>query len=433
MLNKSYTAITHLFINQSAGKCVHHSLLCKRSSKLKKNVIRYSSGVPSCFEVKKHLLKKLPTSSTVGISINYQRYASRLAYYEFGEPAKVIKHEHFDDPIVEQTESDTVIVRMLAAPINPAHINTIQGIYPIRPKEFPAIGGTEGIGKVIKVGGNVKRLKIGDLVYPKLMPDGNGVWSTHIKTNASNFDKVTLKTQLEFDKVSVKADDSSHMIMGLSVLRINPGTALRILTDFVPDMKKGDIVIQNGANSAVGQAVIQIAKDMGLRTVNIVRDREDIDKLKEYLKSIGANYVWTESELRSAKEFHNKTLPKARLALNCVGGTSSAEISKCLEHRGTHVTYGGMSLKPVLASTSSLIFKDIIYRGFWFSKWIEEHTDAPELKDMYNYLESMFLAGKISLPKHKLVSIFDENECLNALKDSLNGKVGEKIILDMME
>jgi len=224
------------------------------------------------------------------------------------------------------------------------------------------------------------------------MPDGNGVWSTHIKSESSNFDKVTLKTQLQYNKISSQSQENISMIAGLSVLRTNPGTALRMLKDFVPDLKEGDIVIQNGANSAVGQAVIQIAKSLGLVSVNVVRDRDDIDKLKQYLIDMGANYVWTESELRSAKDFQNKTLPKARLALNCVGGTSSAEISKCLEHKGVHVTYGGMSLKPVLASTSSLIFKNITYRGFWLSKWIEENSDSTQLKDMYNYLESMYLS-----------------------------------------
>ena len=366
-------------------------------------------------------------------NISTRRYASRLAYYEFGDPGTVIKHETFDEPMIDSSDSNTIIVRMLAAPINPAHINTIQGTYPIRPKEFPAIGGTEGIGKVINIAKNVERLKIGDLVYPKLMPDGNGVWSTHIKSSASNFDKVTLKTQLEYNNMSSDKNACRKLTAGLSVLRINPGTALRMLTDFVPDLKVGDVVIQNGANSAVGQAVIQIARNMGFVTVNIVRDRDDIEQLKGYLRGIGANYVWTESELKSAKEFKNKILPKARLALNCVGGTSSAEICKCLEYRGVHVTYGGMSMKPVFASTSSLIFKDISYRGFWFSKWIEEHANTTQLNDMYNNLESMFLSRNLTLPKYKLVSIFDQEACFNALKNALEGKIGEKIIFDLSE
>ena len=69
-------------------------------------------------------------------------------------------------------------------------------------------------------------------------------------------------------------------------------------------------------------------------------------------------------------------LPKPKLGLNCVGGASGLELCKvdlamCIKHctnalclalqaladRGVHVTYGGMSRKPVTAATSHMIFK----------------------------------------------------------------------------
>ena len=56
-----------------------------------------------------------------------------------------------------------------------------------------------------------------------------------------------------------------------------------MLIDFIK-LKPGDVVIQNGANSAVGQAVMQIARTMDVKTVNVVRDREDIDTLKQRLE-----------------------------------------------------------------------------------------------------------------------------------------------------
>ena len=221
----------------------------------------------------------------------HSRRASRLAYHEFGSPSEVVKYETFEDPCTEGSETNAVIVRMLAAPINPAHINIIQGTYPIKPKSFPAVGGTEGIGQVHQVGSQVKRLKTGDLVFPSI---SDGFWTTHVKGKESDFDKVTLKSQLAFEASASSSDERRKIIAGLSVMRINPGTALRMIKDFVPDLKAGDIIIQNGANSAVGQAVIQIAKHMELRTVNVVRDREDIAQLNHYLTSIGADYVWTE-------------------------------------------------------------------------------------------------------------------------------------------
>lgn len=38
-----------------------------------------------------------------------------------------------------------------------------------------------------------------------------------------------------------------------------------------------------------------------------------------------------------------------------------------LRDGGTHVTYGGMSLRPVTMPASLLIFKDIAFKGFWLS------------------------------------------------------------------
>lgn len=44
-----------------------------------------------------------------------------------------------------------------------------------------------------------------------------------------------------------------------ATIAVNPGTAYRMLKDFV-HVGSGDTVIQNGANSAVGQAVIQVSE-----------------------------------------------------------------------------------------------------------------------------------------------------------------------------
>lgn len=77
----------------------------------------------------------------------------------------------------------------------------------------------------------------------------------------------------------------------------NTSTAYRMLKDFV-DLQPGDSVIQNGGNSAAGQNVIQFCKAWGLKSINIVRNRPDIDKLKEHLNGLGATYVLTEEELR---------------------------------------------------------------------------------------------------------------------------------------
>lgn len=82
-----------------------------------------------------------------------------------------------------------------------------------------------------------------------------------------------------------------------ATIAVNPCTAYRMLKDF-ENLKEGSTVIQNGANSAVGQAVIQIAKFFNINTINVVRDRPDFESLRSHLISLGATHVVVENELR---------------------------------------------------------------------------------------------------------------------------------------
>lgn len=83
----------------------------------------------------------------------------------------------------------------------------------------------------------------------------------------------------------------------LAGIASNPCTAFRMLKDFV-QLNPGDTVIQNGGNSACGQNVIQLCRILNLTSISIVRNRTEIDDLKSYLKSLGADYVFTEEEIR---------------------------------------------------------------------------------------------------------------------------------------
>lgn len=62
---------------------------------------------------------------------------------------------------------------------------------------------------------------------------------------------------------------SDMRIEDAATATINPATALSMLEKF-EDLQPGDVVVQNGANSAVGKHVIQLCKWMDVRTVNVV-------------------------------------------------------------------------------------------------------------------------------------------------------------------
>lgn len=316
-----------------------------------------------------------------------------MIYTNHGDPSQVVKLEPLELPPVS---ANSVMVKMLAAPINPSDINMIQGTYAILP-DLPAVGGNEGVGQVTEVGNQVTTVKVGDWVITR--DAGLGTWRTAAVWKEE--DLITLPNDIP--------------LLSAATLGVNPCTAIRMLSDFEA-LKPGDSVIQNAANSGVGQAVIQIAAARGVHTINIVRDRADLQQLTDRLKAMGATHVIKEETLRrpEMKELF-KTCPRPKLALNGVGGKSATELLRSLQNGGTMVTYGGMAKQPVTVPVSALIFKDVKIRGFWVTQWKKDHSqDEGAMRAMLVELCSLIRAGKLSAPACTEHSIQDFQKALHA-------------------
>lgn len=314
-------------------------------------------------------------------------------YRTHGDPSRVIQLENIDLPPVGAKD---VLVKVLAAPINPSDINMIQGTYAILP-DLPAIGGNEGVAQVIEVGSLVESLKAGDWVIPR--DAGLGTW----------------KTEAVFGEDDVSSLPNNIPLLSAATLGVNPCTAFRMLSDF-EELKPGDTVIQNAANSGVGQAVIQIAAARGIKTINVIRDRPQFAELSERLKAIGASYVVKEEDLRrpEMKELF-KVCQKPKLALNGVGGKSATELLRHLQFGGSLVTYGGMSKQPVTVPVSALIFKDVKVRGFWVTRWKRDHShDGSAFRAMLDELCALIQQGKLTAPACTEVELQDYHKALDA-------------------
>jgi mitochondrial enoyl-[acyl-carrier protein] reductase / trans-2-enoyl-CoA reductase len=297
--------------------------------------------------------------------------AKALAFKEYGSPGDVLSlHTHSISP----AHSNLVSVKFLASPINPADINQVEGVYPSKPtfttslgtQEPIAVGGNEGVAEVMSTGDKVTELKKGDWVIAKR--PGFGTWRTFAQTTADNLLKITNKEGITPAQAAT--------------VSVNPVTAYRMLKDIV-SLSEGEWWVQNGANSAVGRAAIQLGKLWGYKSINVVRDRDSgLDTLKSELESLGADVVVTESEIQSSAfkdKFRELTQGKpVRLGLNCVGGSSALQLAKMLSYDGHLVTYGAMSKKPVNVPAGMLIFKNIHFDGFWVSKWGETHPEEKQ-------------------------------------------------------
>lgn len=168
-----------------------------------------------------------------------------------------------------------------------------------------------------------------------------------------------------------------------ATVSVNPVTAWRMLKDFV-DLRAGDWFIQNGANSGVGRAAIQLAKLWGLNNIAIVREKgtEKTERLKNDLQDLGATHVITDEQLKD-RGFHDQISEwtgggkgTVRLGLNCVGGEPAMTMSRLLGPGATMVTYGAMSKAPLRVGASTLIFKDLRFAGFWVSRWADQNPEA---------------------------------------------------------
>ena len=179
-----------------------------------------------------------------------------IIFHEFGPPDKVLSIVEEEVP---EPRAGEVLIRVEASPINPADLNVIEGKYPKRP-ELPAVAGMEGTGVIVSIGPEVSGCSAGDRV---IVPHGSGAWRQYNTVPASGV-------------IIVPPDIPA---LQAAMLKINPPTAWRMLHDFVK-LQPGDWVIQNAANSAVGRAVIVMAKSMGAHTASVVRRPELIPELK---------------------------------------------------------------------------------------------------------------------------------------------------------
>ena len=302
-------------------------------------------------------------------------------------------------PLETRVEPTQVAFRMLASPINPADINQIEGVYPVMPP-LPAVAGNEGVAEVTQVGSKVTSVRVGDWFIPAQagfgtllsfflfqlasFPQGNPS-HCHPLLGGELF-KGTWRTEGVWEETMVQRIQRDVPLEFAATLSVNPCTAYRMLQDFVT-LREGDAVIQNGANGGVGRAVIQLAARRKFRTINIVRKRDNFKELESDLLGLGATLVITDEDLvkvpatlenirrvlgASIGGKGERDLPA--LALNCVGGDNATNMLRYLRPGGVMVTYGGMSRRPVVIPTGSLIFKDHSFRGFWMTRWSQENS-----------------------------------------------------------
>lgn len=312
-----------------------------------------------------------------------------------GEPADVLRCVEAPTPAAQRGQA---VVAMEAAVIHPADLLTIQGRYAAHPRFPGATPGNEGVGRIVDVGEDVT-LAVGTRV---LLPMGSGTWRDHVVVTAS---------QLVPAPDDVPADQ-------LAMASINPLTASLLLSSIL-ELRPGEWVIQNAANSAVGQLVARLARARGLRTVNIVRRAA----AERTVHAAGGHVVVMAGDDLAATVQRYTNGDQIRLALDAVGGSHTGRIAQCLTLGGTVVNYGALAGKPCAISPDLTIFRDIRLRGFWLSHWLQR-TPTQARQQALTDLLPLVADGTLEVPVQATYRLDQIHEAVaHAAQPGRSGKV----------
>ena len=319
----------------------------------------------------------------------------RVDIERYGAPDQVARCVEVAD--VGPPGPGEVVFDVLLFPINPADISFCRGTYRLRPP-LPATPGAECVGRVSAVGPGVATVKPGDLV-------------------------INLQRENWAQRRRVKADDVVPVPTGIdlqqaAMLRINPPTALLLLSDFV-ELKPGDWIVQNVANSAVGRLVIRLARALGVKTLNVVRRASLFDALK----TLGADACVVDGpDLAASVKVATGGAP-VRLALDAVSGQATARLSGCLAEGGVLVNYGSMSGEDPVMSRAGLTGGNQKLVGFILGRGLATRT-LDQVRALYGELGRQVKEGYLSAPVEKVYPIEDIRAALaHAQRGERSGKI----------
>jgi mitochondrial enoyl-[acyl-carrier protein] reductase / trans-2-enoyl-CoA reductase len=216
-----------------------------------------------------------------------------IVYHSNGDPRSILSALTF--PSLPPPPPNTLNVKYLLAPVNPADINVIEGVYPSKPSptklnnDNVLVAGNEGLAEVTGVGSEVSGFENGQWVV--MGKQQYGTWRSGANVNVEDVIKVP-RGASEVGAATITVNDSfvvcikicpqmSHR--SIRRRRIICSLNLWLSSKVTGSCRMAPIVLYvlsylipgnlSHANMQVGQAVIQIAASRGLKTINFIRNR----------------------------------------------------------------------------------------------------------------------------------------------------------------
>ncbi|KAJ7550741.1 hypothetical protein O6H91_07G115500 [Diphasiastrum complanatum] len=279
--------------------------------------------------------------------------AIRQVKFGGGEAVEVLKLEQCHIP---QPAPGHVVVRMTLRPINPVDLMLVRNsrLALLHQEKGKVVIGSEGFGIVHETGESVTFFKPGQRVIPILywkyyLAKGEGSWQDFVEVAEEDVILVP-------DCIS---DEAAAQFV------INPWTVYGILVDL--GISKGQYLLQNGAGSAVGRQLIQLAKRWGIKTINVVRR----SSLKDDLKAIGADEVIDSSTEDVVQRITEITQGKgAFAAVDMLGGLNTKIAAASVRNNGSLFIIGKLASQDIIVDFNDLV-RNITVKFWGLTKFLE--------------------------------------------------------------
>ena len=318
-------------------------------------------------------------------------------YDHFGRPTEVLS---LGDRPTPEPKANEVRVKTILASIHNHDLLTIRGKYGFKP-EMPAIGGSEAVGIIDAIGSDVKNLKVGQRVAAASV---QATWAEYFVASED----------MVFPVPESLNDEMAAQLIAM------PLSALMLL-EFL-EVERGQWLIHNAANGAVGKSLAMLAAARGVKTINIVRSSEAVADLE----AIGIeNNINSEDEDWKDQVKSMIAEDKISAAVDSVGGEDSGALLSLLGHGGTFAVFGAMSGKPMMLNPTDIIFKQATLKGFWGSK-ISQEMSVDNKQRLVDELIDRAVGGKLQLP---VEAIFDLADITKAVDGKIQSDKKGKILL----
>jgi NADPH2:quinone reductase len=281
-----------------------------------------------------------------------------VVFDRIGSPADVLQLREV--PVPEIGDHD-VLIKMVAASVNPGDFLFIENLYP-EPKKpvFPGqIAGNHGTGVVVRAGQKVG-FKAGTLVAFSYY----NTWAEYAAVPVEWL--IPLPAQFPIE---------------VAAQFVNAITAWDLLEESA--VQPGGWLALTAGNSAVSTMVLNFAKLRKINVISIVRTRQDPLDLKAWRAAevIELGKLSTGLGERVAEITKQKGV---NAVIDCVGGAMASDLIRSLALGGQFVIYGGFSPEKF-----QLHNFDVLMKGAGIKSYIYRYFFSPPRADDRGFLDEI--------------------------------------------